>query len=266
MSNTSPAGKSDPNAMAEARAQAANVLHWLARVAHSYIDPEPEGGHVRLKFDPVRRAFRTRAFAANVSLEMRLPALELQFREGEKLVPHVLHVEGHSPAKIEAWVLVELLHRGIDRDRFSKELPYDVATLMSGDHVEFAPDQLADELTVLSNWLGDAEQILTPIAEANGIGGELQCWPDQFHVGVVLPLEPGGVIRDKALRVGLSLGDERCADPYYFVAVQNKGALEITHPGCVVTASRRASEGLDAKSVIEILRGAIATTRSRLAH
>ena len=55
---------------------------------------------------------------------MRLPTLEMQFHEHGKPVPHILDPEEHSPAEVEAWMLVELLHRGVDREKFSKTLPY----------------------------------------------------------------------------------------------------------------------------------------------
>ena len=44
----------------------------------------------------------------------------MQFREHGKPMPHILDPEEHSPAEVEAWLLVELLHRGVDHTKFSK--------------------------------------------------------------------------------------------------------------------------------------------------
>lgn len=262
-------GGVDPRRMGDAKSQTQNAVHWLARLAHSYRDPEPAGGHVVLTFEHGRRAFVTQPFANGVTVEVRLPSLELQFREGDRPVPHTLAVEGHSPAKVEAWVLVELLHRGIDRDRFSKELPYDTPDLMSGDTIEYSPETCALELDELTRWLDNAAAILGRLKESTSAADPsppLRCWPQQFHIGTVLSVEPAGVVSEKAMRVGFSVGDDRYAEPYFFVAVQNGGAIETPHPGSVVTASRITSAKLTADDVADMLRTAIATTRKRLSN
>lgn len=268
------AAEVDPKSLGEARTQTQNALHWLARLANSYLTPEPDQRHIRLRFDAERQAFVTQPFAGGVTVELRLPALELQFRENDRPVPHILHVEGHSPARIEAWVLVELLHRGIDRERFTKSLPYHAANLMSGDHIEYSPDACARELDELTRWLGNAEAVLGPLrsefaAEASTVAGEpvgLMCWPEHLHVGLLIGAEPDSAAATKALRVGLSAGDDRYAEPYFFVAAQHGGEIEKPHPGAVLTASRIIAEGFDADGVRGILRNAVATTRRRLAN
>lgn len=260
----------DLKSLGEARTQAQNAVHWLARLANSYVPAEPDQRHVWLTFDAARRAFVTQPFAGSVSLELRLPSLELQFRENDSPVPHILHVEGHSPAKVEAWVLVELLHRGIDRDKFSKSLPYAASNLMTGDNIEYSPDACARELEALSCWLGNAEAVLAPlgreIAHAGRADGSLLCWPDQFHVGFLAGADPDAAPGSRALRVGLSAGDERNPEPYFFVAVQNGGDVETPHPGAVLTASRIVAEGMGADGVRDALRTAVATTRRRIAN
>lgn len=266
----------DPRSLGEARTQTQNAVHWLARLANSYAPPEPDQRHVWLSFDADRNAFVTRPLVGGVSVELRLPTLELQFREGDRPVPHILHVEGHTPAKVEAWVLVELLHRGIDRDRFSKALPYAAANLMTGDSIEYSPDACARELDELTRWLGNAEAVLGELgrefassdrtAGSDGHNGRLLCWPDQFHVGILVGADAVGAAPEKRLRVGLSGGDERNPEPYFFVAVQRGGEIEVPHPGAVLTASRIIAEGLGVDGVRDMLRSAVATTRRRIAN
>lgn len=264
----------DPKSLVEARNQTQNVVHWMVRLINSYLTPEPEQRHVWMRYDAARNAIITRQFAGAVSLELRLPTLELQFRENEHPVPHTLHVEGHSPAKVEAWMLVELLHRGIDRAQFSKALPYRAENLMSGDHTDFSPDACARELGELGRWLGNAEAVLGPLrrefavgdAEKSGVDEGVLCWPEQLHIGFLVGLEPGAAAAGRALRVALSAGDERYDEPYFFVAVQNNGDVEMAHPGAVLTASRIIAEGLDEEGVRGILRNAVSTTRRRLSN
>lgn len=259
----------DPMSLGEARAQTQNAVHWLARLANSYAAPEPDYRHVWLNFDAARRAFVTRPLVDGVAVELRLPSLEMQFLERGRPVPHMLHVEGYSPAKIEAWVLVELLHRGIDRDRFSKTLPYAVSGLMTGDNVEYTPDAIARELEGLTRWLGNAEAVLGRLGRElapSGVATGLLCWPDQFHVGILVDAEPAGATSGRALRVGLSAGDERYAEPYFFVALQRGGEIEVPHPGGVLTASRIIAEQLGEDAVLDRLSSAVATTRRRLSN
>lgn len=264
----------DPKSLGEARHQTQNVVHWMARLSNSYLSPEPELRHVWMRYDAGRRAIVTRPFVGGVSIELRLPALELQFRENDHPVPHILHVEGHSPAKIEAWVLVELLHRGIDRTQFSKSLPYHASNLMSGDHTEFSPEACARELDALSRWLGNAQAVLGPLRQELAADGAvaaaesdaLLCWPEQLHFGLLAAREPGGAAAAQALRVGLSAGDERYDEPYFFVAVQNGGEIGMAHPGAVLTASRIIADGLDDDGVRGFLRTAVSNTRRRLSN
>lgn len=264
----------DPKSLGEARTQTQNAVHWLARLANSYLTPEPDQRQVWMHFDAERQAIVTRPFAGSVSVELRLPALELQFLENDRPAPHILHVEGHSPAKVEAWVLVELLHRGIDREQFSKALPYQPVNLMTGDHIEYSPDACARELDELTRWLGNAEAVLGPLrrefaaeaAPAAGSQGGLMCWPEHFHVGILIGAEPDRAAAARALRVGLSAGDDRYAEPYFFVAAQQGAEIEMPHPGAVLTASRIIADGLDAESVRDALRQAVATTRRRLSN
>lgn len=260
----------DPKSLVEARTLTHNAIHWLARLAHSYAAPEPELQHIWLGYDPARSAFLTRPLVGSVSCELRLPLLEMQFREGDTPVPHVLNVEGHSPAKVEAWMLVELLHRGIDRERFTKDLPYPAANLMSGDNVDFSPEACAKELDALSRWLGHASAVLLRLGGELGSAaagpGRLVCWPDQCHIGIVVGADPTGSASPRQLRVGLSMGDERYPEPYFLVAPQRGGAIDMPHPGAVLTASRIIADGMGEDEVLATLHAAVATTRRRLAN
>ena len=58
--------------MAEARRQAHNAVHWMARIANSYIEPEDGAAHVSLHWNPDSNALRTKAFSDDVSVELRL--------------------------------------------------------------------------------------------------------------------------------------------------------------------------------------------------
>ena len=101
--------------------------------------------------------------------------LEMQFQERGKPVPHLLNPEEHSPAETEAWILVELLHRGIERDKFSKSLPYVIDNLMSGDAEDYAPEACVGGLELLNAWFCAAASILSP-------DGRVACRPESLTI------------------------------------------------------------------------------------
>ena len=208
--------------MAEARRQAHNAVHWLARLANSYIEPAPDNRHVDLLWDMERTTLRTKTFESNLSVELRVADLELQFLEDGKPVPHTLSFEERTPAHVEAWVLVELLHRGVDRDRFSKELPYQGRDLMLGDSEDHEVETFRMELSSLNAWLRNAAAVCSALrhelSRDQGDAGEnvaLTLWPESFQLGIELLLPQG--FGAPALRAGLSAGDALRPDPFFFV-------------------------------------------------
>ncbi|WP_336492565.1 hypothetical protein, partial [Methylobacterium nigriterrae] len=153
------AASQDTERLDEARHQLHSVVQWLARIERSY-GSQGNGAMPTLEWNDARNAITTHPLGRDLELELRLPELVLQFREGGEAVSHPLHVEEHSPAHVEAWLLVELFHRGIDRERFSKALPYDVSGLMAGDAVEFSPEAYEKELGVLTAWFSNAASVI----------------------------------------------------------------------------------------------------------
>ena len=131
-----PMGNIDPRELGEARHLAHNGAQWLARIARSYIEPAANDAHASLSWENDGDALVTQEIAPGLVLELRIPEMILQFKEGGERVSHQLELDEVSPAKVEAWLLVELLHRGIDRDRLSKDLPYQIPGLLTGDAVE----------------------------------------------------------------------------------------------------------------------------------
>ena len=157
-------GAAHPRRLGEARRQAHSAVQWLSRLAHSYMAPQPDARHTRLRWDPQRLALVTQEFLPALTVELRIPGLALQFKQDDRPVPHVMEVDDRTPAEVEAWVLVELLHRGLDRDRFSKSLPYQMPDLITGDAVGYVAAPLAAELDELAAWFTNAAEILAAIA------------------------------------------------------------------------------------------------------
>lgn len=194
---------------ARAREQTINLVQWLARIGNSYVEePLPED-RIVLNWRP-NGAFITKAFDRDIAVELRLPSLEMQFQEKGIPVPHILDPEDHSPAEVEAWILVELLHRRLDRDRFSKSLPYTINNLISGDAEKYSPHACASGVVRLLTWFRAAASSL-----ANK--GSVLCLPQSLMLTVAA--------RRGSPPVGFSPGDAGCDEPYFFAGNAEKRRL-----------------------------------------
>lgn len=259
-----------PSRMAEARRQAHNAIHWLARFANSYIDSEADGRHVELLWNDDHASIRTKTFGRDLAVELRVTDLDMQFCENGHPVPHVLSFEERTPAHVEAWALVELLHRGVDRDRFSKELPYPGRDLMLGDSEDHDVDSYRDELASLHGWLRNAAVVSAAVRHELGrdLGEDLSatpvvCWPETFQLGIEIPLPQG--FGAKALRAGLSAGDALRPEPFFFTGTVEQSISGDFDAESVLSVQRIPTENLAADDIIRYLREAVAGQRKRLA-
>lgn len=256
--------------LAEARRQAHNALHWMARLANTYREPEENDEHLTLLWHPDSHTLRTKHFGPDLSLELRLGKMELQFCENDTPVPHVLCFEERSPAHVEAWVLVELLHRGMDRDAFTKDLPYEPRDVMLGDHEEHEVEAYAEELALLNSWFCNAAAVLAAVrhdlardADTDFSQVPIACWPADFQLGLDLPLPAGSGA--PSLRAGLSAGDALRPEPYFFVATRQQAQVGDFDPASLLSVKRIEAENLAADNVIDFLRTEVAAHRKRLA-
>jgi hypothetical protein len=197
--------------LARARSEAINLVQWLARVAHSYVTSGAPERRTDLEFRAADAAFVTRQFVDDVALEMRLPDLHLQFLHNGKAVPHVFNPQERSPAEAEAWILVELLHRGIDREKFSKKLPYAIPGLLTGDAEDYAPQDCRKGLIQLTDWFGKAAAVFDAAARARSLDkAEVICLPQTLDL-VLAPLSGAS-----SIPLGFSPGDTDNPEPYFY--------------------------------------------------
>jgi hypothetical protein len=194
--------------LAQARVEAGNIVQWLARVANSYVGDDAWERRITLEFRSADAAIVTRQFGKHISLEMRLPTLQLQFLDNGKPVPHIFDPDERSPAEAEAWILVELLHRGVGREDFSKKLPYTVPGLMSGDAEDYSPQLCKQGLLQLTALFQDAAAVLTAAESA----GDILVAVRPATLDLTTLSKPGAKIG----AFGFSPGDARSSEPYYF--------------------------------------------------
>ena len=234
--------------LARARSEAINLVQWPARVANSYVTSTPPERRTDLDFRRADTAFVTQRFADGVALEMRLPDLHLQFLHNGKAVPHVFDPHERSPAEAEAWILVELLHRGIDREKFSKKLPYAIPGLLTGDAEDYAPQACRKGLIQLTGWFGKAAAVLEAGAHARGLDqAHIICLPQTLSL-TLAPLSGA-----KSIQLGFSPGDTENPEPYFYAG----GEPDPTSPRparAIVSGSKLLAQGDAVRAATTLLK------------
>mgnify|MGYP007022272054 FL=1 len=219
---------------AQARWETLNLVQWLARIANSYVEGRTPEDRVLLAFRAADAAFVTKTFAG-FALELRLPILQMQFLDDGRPTPHILDPEEHSPAEVEAYLLIELLHRGIDRSKFSKKLPYNIPDLMSGDEDDHSPQACMAGLTQLTAWFQNAVAVLEATARAAGAGKvEIVCWPQTLTLTCVSDAGPTGF--------GFSPGDTQSPAPFFYRNARSANGSANSNGRTILTASKLLAE------------------------
>ncbi|MGD9784554.1 MAG: hypothetical protein AB7E80_15390 [Hyphomicrobiaceae bacterium] len=254
----------DPQNVTAARRQAHNALHWLVRFSNSFGEPEQGGEGLTLRWNDRDGVIQTRPFLDDYSVELRVAPLEMQFREKDTPVPHTLGFEERTPAHVEAWVLVELLHRGIDRNRYSKMLPYTVQDLMTGDSEDFTAEAYRHELVVLEQSFRAGAAVLEEVRSLAGLdsGAPLLCWPQVFQIGFETDLPPNSGAR--ALRVGIAAGDGVRPEPYFYVGTADQARTASFVKENIISLRDLAANGTSAKDVATTLTRLMDQTRRKL--
>lgn len=274
-------GDVNPRELGKARHLAHNGAQWLARIAHSYVDPASEDAHTGLEWVDDGSALVTQEIDPGLVLELRLSDLVLQFKEEGERVAHQLELDDRSPAHVEAWLLVELLHRGVDRDRFSKDLPYAIPGLMTGDAKRYSTELVESELREFSTWYANAASVLDRVrrdyASPASIPSPIKCWPHSFDMATLISLDPHDTPNARAIRVGFAPGDGYYGEPYFYVTPSSRLAPEnlpilpeIGHwhtkdfVGAILTASQIIEKNATGDEIVEFLSAAISAGRERL--
>jgi hypothetical protein len=205
---------------ARARKEALNIVQWAARVANSFV-PVNAPERLLLKFSLHDAALTTQPFEHDITFEIRLPTLEMQFRENGIRVPHVFDPEERSPAEVEAWLLVELLHRGLDRSSFTNSLPYTIPDLLMGDAEDYSPQSCAQGLADLAAWFRGAAIALQAAAPAiTGSNVDIACSPEALTLTCLSN-------RHSSTYLGFSPGNDEIQEPFFFVQTRNRGERSI---------------------------------------
>ena len=216
-----------------ARYEAHNGVFWMARGAHSYLEVENNNKHIELEWQKDSKTLRTKIFCENLQVGLSLPKLEMFFCEDGKKVKHSFWFDERTPAYVEAWYLVELLHRDKDQSRFSSDLPFDSKEFFLGDTEEHDAPAVALELRALNDCIVKAADICTEVSRNLVTNGDvvsndnpIVCRPENFTFG----FEASSSARSgENIVIGLSAGDDLRPAPFFFVSSNQNKKRETIH-------------------------------------
>ena len=240
----------DSKRLAQARRHIHNAALWPARIANSFRPPQAGPRHLQLRWLAPDQALLSESFNDDLTLQLRLPALHLQFMKAGRPVPHVFDMEDRSPAEVEAWILVELLHRGLARDQFSKTLPFEIPAPMTGDSEKYIPAELEAELSALTVWLASAASILLSLAPSLDHGVWLD--PELLHLNVAA-VAPAATGAKAPMQIGFAMGVERQGGPYFYVVPQNNGTVQNLRPDAMLSAQTISEKAMSADAIRQFL-------------
>ncbi len=246
----------------DARVEAHNALFWMARAAHSFVEPMPENAHLNLSWENDSADFRTQIFGDNIQIGINLPELELYFCEKKEKVPHSFWLDDRTPAFVEAWYLVELLHRGIDPETFSTSLPFDSKNMVMGDTQDHNASLYKKELTALKDCIHNTIPILEGLANRlrinNKIGKDphkIVLEPETFTL--ILTNIPTKNVNQK-ITTGLSAGDNLRQTPFLFTKSIDQANGSTNHlldynPECLITLESIISKAITQDELVNNL-------------
>lgn len=245
----------DGRELSLAKNLALNGVQWLARISKSYDERPAPGGVIELAWGPRPQSLTTLTFSKGLSLELRLPEMQLQFAVDGTLVPHVLDMDGRTPAAVEAWVLVELLHHGIDRSRFSKALPHRAPGLMEGDGSSYDVAGQRHGLQALTAWLVHARTILGVIGTDTDSDVRLDAATLESSVRV---RDTKASAKDRAsMKTAFSFGDGANAQPYFYVATGKPAGGPMGQSAVILPAAQIFAERMKPEDISSYLRSAM---------
>ncbi len=225
----SPLGLVHPTDLVEARLQ----LHWAAQLVgalgFSFVEPEPDHGHLSLSWLPREKALVSRAVspAPLVRAALRIQDLSLLILIDDRISE--LHLPGVPLEGAHRWLAEKVgMYTGTKAlGRPDHEMPrHEIA---SG--APFSLDAAA--LDELSTWYSWAFELLGQIADSEPLSSPVRCWPHHFDVATLVRIdvdESGEEAR--SIGVGMSPGDTSYPEPYWYVtpwpypSIDNLGHLD----------------------------------------
>ena len=211
-------GTLSPRELVPARLLLHHAAQLVAAVGRSLVPARPDDGHTSLEWTPSPRGLAsqevagTRPWRALLCLEEPAALVALVGRaEVDRLA-----LEGRTRREAFQWLDERARSLGAPASRLSLEAPYVLPAHPYGAADRFtSPGRGA--VAELARWLADGDAVLRSVAAGWPRSAPVRVWPHHFDVGSVLPFGGGPTEDAPSVGIGLSPGDERIPEPYFYV-------------------------------------------------
>jgi hypothetical protein len=191
-------------------------LHYAAQFATamgiSYLTARADDSHTSLGWDPRHEALRCRevralSHAVRVAVRPRDMTL-LVLVNGS--VGQRIPLDGSSIGQVESTLRSALAATGLDGRRLTMQRHFELPTHRVAGGLAFDTSR-SDEFAELATWFGNAAVVLGDLKTRIG-SSDVRCWPHHFDIATLATIAPG-----RTVGAGLSPGDEKYPEPYFYV-------------------------------------------------
>lgn len=216
-------GSAAPTTLVNARNVAHHAAQWGTKAARANLAAVPDDSHSSLTWDAERAALVSQPLAAQqgeIRVGLSVADLRLIVLRGSA-ADDSFALDGKSDAEAGAWLDALLRAAGL-APASDVKLPYQLPDHAVATGARYDAQAEAGALQELARWFGMAAEVLGEVSgrlrEVRPGPGPVLCWPHHFDIAMVVQLEAGHAEAARSIGVGLSPGDESCAQPYWYVS------------------------------------------------
>ena len=192
-------------------------LHHAAQLATaagiSYLAARPDDSHTNLEWVPALGALASRSIPAGSGFRVGVRASDLTLLVTDLSTRErgAYSLNGRTMANAAAWLGGELTRAGVDARRYTLSRHYEIPAHAVARGAAFDARTTA-VFSELAKWIGNAASVLEARAAASVNASEVRCWPHHFDIATLFDFG-----ESRTSGVGLELGDQYYAEPYYYV-------------------------------------------------
>jgi len=213
-----PLGGFAPGELTEARLQAQWASQIPAAAGRSLLEPAADYSHTSLEWRCDSRVLASAPLTDDgLRAGLCIATLRLVLLRGSEILQGTT-LDAKSVAEGLEW-LTQALSKHLDRHGRELRRPeHELPSHAVGDGAPFALEGIVEALAELEQWLDNADGLLRVRAARLDGASAVRCWPHHLDIATLVTLEASNVADEaKSIGLGLSLGDDTYAEPYFYV-------------------------------------------------
>jgi hypothetical protein len=213
-----PLGGVAPTDLTTPRRQLHRAVQVVGATANSLLPAAPDHSHASLSWLAPQHLLATQALPGSTATRVALAPATLELAVVTDGRPSTsFELNGACIDDGYRWVERELHRVGVLRDG----TPITPSGLDLGDGPGSAstPFTSADRnaFEELARWFGNASAALEELRRRHPRASAVRCWPHHFDIAVLIPLDEHEGENARSVGVGMTPGDDGCAEPYFYV-------------------------------------------------